>query len=110
VEQAKSKEQIAEALSSFQTISRKEITCIQCTHTGVQGQVSGNFFNWMTLLGLAVLIVGNFADQIGWIAWLLSPVMIVMGVWKSNKFKCPSCGLESNPGCASKTNPLYKKQ
>jgi hypothetical protein len=110
MQSGKTQEEIVNELSKFQTVTSKEITCPKCTHTGIQGQISGNLFNWMTLLGVATLIIGNFSDDIGWLIWLSSPILIIVGVWKSNKFQCPSCGLESFPGVRAKINPLYKKE
>jgi hypothetical protein len=110
MEQLKNQEQIAETLANFQHISRKVITCVKCNHTGVQGLVSGNFFNWMTLLGLAGLLMVVFTDLGGWIMYITGPFLIIWGAWKSNKFQCPSCGLESSPMAAATINPIHKKK
>lgn len=102
-------EKILEKLSSFQSISRKDLKCIKCGYHGSHGLASAKFFNALTISGLILCIVGFIIGN--FIIIICSPVMIFFGIVNNNKFQCPNCELQfTTTGIdgTTKLNPIYK--
>jgi hypothetical protein len=53
-------DQIAQSLTAFQLMSKKDISCPQCGYKGAMGFVSNTFKNAFTILGIIGFIVASF--------------------------------------------------
>jgi hypothetical protein len=106
-------DQIAESLTAFKLISRKDVSCPQCGYKGAMGFVSNTFKNLFTILGIigfvVALIVMLFAS-ISWGAGIagVSLFYFFQGMIYSNKFECPRCKLHQLPRTAAQLNRMSK--
>jgi hypothetical protein len=106
-------DQIAQSLTAFKLISKKDISCPQCGYKGAMGFVSNTFKNFFTILGIigfvAALIVMIFASFSWGAAFAgVSLFNFFKGMIYSNKFECPRCKLHQLPRIAAQLNPMSK--
>src|ERR1039457_4461763 len=106
-------DQIAQSLTAFKLISKKDISCPQCGYKGAMGFVSNTFKNFFTILGIigfvAALIVMIFASFSWGAAFAgISLFNFFKGMIYSNKFECPRCKLHQLPRIAAQLNPMSK--
>ena len=106
-------DQIAQSLTAFKLISKKDISCPQCGYKGAMGFVSNTFKNFFTILGMigfvVALIVMIFASFSWGAAFAgVSLFNFFKGMIYSNKFECPRCKLHQLPRIAAQLNPMSK--
>jgi DNA-directed RNA polymerase subunit RPC12/RpoP len=106
-------DQIAQSLTAFKLISKKDISCPQCGYKGPMGFVSNTFKNFFTILGIigfvVALIVMLFASLTWGAAFAgVSLFNFFQGMIYSNKFECPRCKFHQLPRIAAKLNPMSK--
>ena len=106
-------EQIAQSLTAFRLISKKDISCPQCGYKGAMGFVSNTFKNFFTILGIIGIVVALFVMIFANFSWgaALAGVSLFhffKGMIYSNKFECPRCKLLQLPRIAARLNPTSK--
>lgn len=106
-------DQIAQSLTGFQLISKKDISCPQCGYKGAMGFVSNTFKNVFSILGIVGFIVASFVMLFASVTWgaglaAVSLVNFFQGMIYSNKFECPRCKLHQLPRIAARINPMSK--
>ena len=106
-------DQIAQSLTAFKLISKKDISCPQCGYKGAMGFVSNTFKNFFSILGItgfvAALIVMIFASFSWGAAFAgVSLFNFFKGMIYSNKFECPRCKLHQLPRIAAQLNRMSK--
>jgi len=106
-------DQIAQSLTAFRLISKKDIACPQCGYKGAMGFVSNTFKNFFAILGiagfvaaLAVMIFVNFSWGAAFAG--VSLFNFFKGMIYSNQFECPRCKLHQLPRMAARLNPMSK--
>jgi len=106
-------DQIAQSLTAFKLISKKEISCPKCGYRGAMGFVSNTFKNLFTILGIIGFVVALFVMifiDFSWGAAFagVSLFNFFKGMIYSNKFECPRCRLHQLPRIAAQLNPMSK--
>ena len=106
-------DQIAQSLTAFKLISKKDISCPQCGYKGAMGFVSNTFKNFFTILGIIGFVVALFVMIFANVSWGaafagVSLFNFFKGMIYSNKFECPRCKLHQLPRIAAQLNPMSK--
>ncbi len=106
-------DQIAQSLTAFKLISKKDVSCPQCGYKGAMGFVSNTFKNFFSIIGIIgfvaafiVMIVVDFSWGAGVAG--VSLFNFFQGMIYSNKFECPRCKLHQLPRMAARLNPMSK--
>ena len=106
-------DQIAQSLTAFKLISKKDVSCPQCGYKGAMGFVSNTFKNFFSIIGIIgfvaafiVMIVVDFSW--GAVVAGVSLFNFFQGMIYSNKFECPRCKLHQLPRMAARLNPMSK--
>jgi len=106
-------DQIAQSLTAFKLISKKDIACPECGYKGAMGFVSNTFKNFFTIVGMAGFVVALIVMIFASFSWGaafagVSLFNFFKGMIYSNKFECPRCKLHQLPRIAAQLNPMSK--
>jgi hypothetical protein len=106
-------DQIAQSLTAFKLISKKDISCPQCGYKGAMGFVSNTFRNVFSVIGIIGFVVALIVMLFASFSWgaafaVVSLINFFQGMIYSNKFECPRCKLHQLPRIAAQLNPMSK--